>query len=127
MSTAPTHDSSVVISADEAIEAAPGWGEGSGALMTGEAEYSAAETPVTPYLVLKAEANRVLALETRLELTAVIWLAVAVLLTRIEVPTTTEPGETEVMLTWARVRLRRVATADCTSALKAAICAEMLL
>ena len=63
-------------------------------------EYAAAETPVTPYLAVKLEPKRLLALLTRLDPTAEIWLAVAaVLLTRMDTPTTTEPGATEVMLT----------------------------
>ena len=87
----------------------------------------AAETPSTPYLALKAEPKRLTSLMMRLDLIAATCRSVVVSLTRMDTPTTTEPGETEVMLTWERVRLRSFAMADCTSALKADICVEMLL
>ena len=78
----------------------------------------AAETPVTPYLMLKAEPKRLTSLMMRLDLIAATWMSVVVLLTRMDTSMTTEPGETEVMLTWYRGRPRRVEMADCTSPLK---------
>ena len=114
MSTAPRHDSAVVSSAAEVMEAACwGWGESSGAFTAGDAglrvaaggggtllDTAAAVTPVTPYLAVKSELNRLVTLLIRAEPSAAIWLAVAaVLLTRMDTPTTTEPGATEVTLT----------------------------
>ena len=64
----------------------------------------AAETPVTPYLMLKAEPNWLLMLMMRLELIAQISMPVVVLASRMDASTTTVLGEavkmTRTMSTW---------------------------